>query len=86
MMTRLFSPYQLNPLDLNPLRGVLEDVIDFEVLRDPRAPRLFISATDLKRGRAVVFGNAEMCVEVLLASVASTPPASSGRIGTSSAS
>ena len=53
MLSRMFSPYQLNPLDVNPLRGVLEDVIDFEALRDPRAPRLFISATDLKQGRAV---------------------------------
>jgi len=68
MMTRLFSPYQLNPLDLNPLRGVLEDVIDFAALQDPRAPRLFISATDLKRGRAVVFENEDMRVEMLLAS------------------
>jgi NTE family protein len=68
LMTRLFSPYQLNPLDVNPLRSVLEDVIDFEALRHPRAPRLFISATDLKLGRAVVFENEEMRVEVLLAS------------------
>ncbi len=68
MMTRLFSPYQLNPLNLNPLRTMLEDVIDFEALKDPRAPRLFISATELKQGRAVVFENDDMCVEVLLAS------------------
>ena len=68
MMTRLFSPYQLNPLNVNPLRGVLEDVIDFEALRHPRAPRLFVSATDLKQGRAVVFENAAMSVDALLAS------------------
>ncbi|MGF1592350.1 MAG: patatin-like phospholipase family protein [Kiloniellaceae bacterium] len=68
MMTRLFSPYQLNPLNVNPLRSMLEDVIDFEALKHPRAPRLFISATELKRGRAVVFENDDMCVEVLLAS------------------
>ena len=68
MMTRMFSPYQLNPLNVNPLRGMLEDVIDFEALKDARAPRLFISATELKQGRAVVFENEDMCVEVLLAS------------------
>jgi len=68
MMTRLFSPYQLNPLNVNPLRGILEDVIDFEALKQPRAPRLFISATELKQGRAVVFENHDMCVDVLLAS------------------
>jgi NTE family protein len=68
MMTRLFSPYQLNPLNLNPLRGMLDDVIDFEALKHPSAPRLFISATDLKQGRAVVFENEAMSVDVLLAS------------------
>jgi NTE family protein len=68
MMTRMFSPYQLNPLNVNPLRGVLEDVIDFEALQDERALSLFISATELKQGRAVVFENEDMCVEVLLAS------------------
>jgi NTE family protein len=68
MMTRLFSPYQLNPLNVNPLRGVLEEVIDFETLQHPRAPRLFVSATDLKQGRAVVFENEEMSVDALLAS------------------
>ncbi|GAB4394487.1 MAG: patatin-like phospholipase family protein [Kiloniellaceae bacterium] len=68
MMTRMFSPYQLNPLNVNPLRGVLEDVIDFEALKEESAPRLFVSATELKQGRAVVFENEEMCAEVLLAS------------------
>ena len=68
MMTRFFSPYQLNPLDLNPLRSVLEDIIDYDALKHPRAPRLFISATDLKQRRSVVFENEAMCVDVLLAS------------------
>ena len=68
IMTRFFSPYQLNPLDVNPLREVLEEVIDFERLRDDGAIKLFISATDLKRGRSRVFGNAELTCDVLLAS------------------
>lgn len=68
MMTRMFSPYQLNPLNVNPLRDMLEDIIDFEALKEPEAPRLFISATELKQGRAVVFENDDMCVDVLMAS------------------
>ncbi|WP_420346072.1 patatin-like phospholipase family protein [Pelagibius sp.] len=68
MMTRLFSPYQLNPLDVNPLRRILEEVIDFEALQTATAPRLFVSATELKQGRAALFENPEMTVEVLLAS------------------
>lgn len=68
MMTRLFSPYQLNPLGLNPLRAVLEEVIDFEALQLAETPRLFVSATELKQGRAVLFENPDMTVETLLAS------------------
>ena len=51
--TRLFSPYQLNPLGLNPLRDVLATQIDFERLRRRDAPRLFIAATH-EIGRAHV--------------------------------
>ena len=68
MMTRMFSPYQLNPLGVNPLRAVLEEVIDFEALRDAATPRLFVSATELKQGRAVCFENRDMTADALLAS------------------
>ncbi len=44
LMARLLSPYDLNPLGLNPLRNILADSIDFDRLG--RAPiRLFITAT-----------------------------------------
>ncbi len=66
--TRLLSPYQLNPLGLNPLRDVLEAQIDFKRLRSSRAPRLFIAATHASTGRLRLFGNAELSVEAALAS------------------
>src|SRR5712692_10928753 len=31
-MTRIWAPTQLNPLNMNPLRDVLEDLVDFEGL------------------------------------------------------
>lgn len=68
MMTRLFSPYQLNPLDVNPLRRLLDEVIDFASLQLAQTPRLFVSATELKQGRAALFENPDMTVDVLLAS------------------
>ncbi|NIA68022.1 patatin-like phospholipase family protein [Pelagibius litoralis] len=68
MMTRMFSPYQLNPLGVNPLRAVLEEAIDFEALRAAVAPRLFVSATELKQGRAALFENPDMTADALLAS------------------
>lgn len=67
LMSRLFSPYDLNPLGLNPLRGVLAESIDFERLA--RSPiKLFITATSVRTGRGRIFRNAEITADVLLAS------------------
>src|ERR1700678_1351923 len=33
--TSFLSPYQFNPLDLNPMRSVLSEVVDFDSLRRP---------------------------------------------------
>lgn len=66
--SRLFSPYQLNPLGLNPLRDVLAAQIDFERLKRRGAPRLFIAATHANSGRLRLFGNAELSVNAALAS------------------
>ncbi len=62
------SPYQLNPLDHNPLRELLRAELDFERLRGPGAVKLFICATNLKTNQMKLFGNAELSVEALLAS------------------
>ena len=67
LMGRLLSPYDLNPLALNPLRAVLAENINFERLAN--APiRLFITATNVRTGRGRIFRNAEITADVLLAS------------------
>lgn len=67
LMSRLFSPYDLNPRGSNPLRKILEELIDFGRLKE--APiKLFISATNVRTGRVRVFRNAEITPDVLLAS------------------
>lgn len=68
MLTRMLSPYQLNPLNLNPLRGVLERSVDFKRLEACRAVKLFISATNVKSGKVRVFQSGEITPDVLLAS------------------
>ena len=68
LMTRLFSPYQLNPWNFNPLRRVLEESVDFERLRDCRSVRLFLSATNVRSGKVRVFTNHEMSADAVLAS------------------
>jgi len=67
LMTRLVSPYDLNPSGFNPLKPILEEVIDFEALT--RSPiKLFITATNVRTGRGRIFRNTEITADVLLAS------------------
>lgn len=67
MMSRLFSPYDLNPGGTHPLRGILENLINFDRLKN--APiKLFVSATNVRTGRVRVFRNAEITADILLAS------------------
>jgi len=67
-LSRSFSPYELNPLGINPLRSILSDLIDFEVIRNSASPKLFIAATNVHTGQVRVFRNAEMTCEMILAS------------------
>ncbi len=62
------SPYHFNPLNHNPLREILADLVDFDALRRPEAPRLFVSATDVGTGKARMFANSEISLAAVLAS------------------
>jgi NTE family protein len=66
--TTLLSPYHLNPLDLNPLRSIIEELVDFERLRAQRALQLFIAATNLRTGRGRIFRNGDLSSKAVLAS------------------
>lgn len=67
LLSRVFSPYQVNPSNINPLRTILEDSIDFGQLR--QAPvKLFITATNVRTGLPRIFRNAEISADALLAS------------------
>jgi NTE family protein len=68
LMSRVFSPYQTNPLNLNPLRDMLNEQIDFDRLRQHSPVKLFICATNVKSGRVKVFENADLSCDALLAS------------------
>lgn len=67
LMSRVLSPYDLNPLGFNPLRDILSASIDFDRLA--RAPiKLFVTATRVRTGRGRIFRNGEITADVLLAS------------------
>jgi NTE family protein len=63
-----FSPTQLNPFDLNPLRELLAQQIDFERLRAASPFKLFIGATQANTGKLRIFREHELTLEMLLAS------------------
>jgi NTE family protein len=69
LVTRLFSPYEFNPFNYNPLRQVLIETVDFDALHSSRCPvKLFLSATNVRTGRIKVFPNDEVGPDAVLAS------------------
>lgn len=65
---RMWSPYQLNIFDFNPLRVVVEEVVDFEAVRACDSIKLFINATHVKTGKGRVFRPNEITLDVVMAS------------------
>jgi NTE family protein len=68
LVSRFLSPYQLNPLNYNPLRQLIQRVIDFERLRQDSAIKLFLSATNVRTGKIKVFTDKEITADCVLAS------------------
>jgi NTE family protein len=68
LMSRMLSPYQLNPANINPLRDLVTRQIDFDAIRSAGAIRVFVSATNVRTGRRRVFGNSELSAEAVIAS------------------
>ena len=65
---RLGSPYDFNPLNINPLKEVLEELVDFERVRSNDKIALFVGATNVETGRIRVFQNQELTADHLMAS------------------
>jgi NTE family protein len=68
LMTRVASPYDINPLNLNPLKEVLERLVDFERVRRCDSLKVFVTATNVESGRVRVFTNDEMTADHVMAS------------------
>jgi NTE family protein len=64
----LFAPTQFNPFDLNPLRDLLERLVDFERLRAASPFKLFVGATQVETGKLRVFREHELTLDMLIAS------------------
>jgi NTE family protein len=65
---RWMSPYQTNPLDINPLRRLLDQEIDFAALAQLNSPKVFVSATHVRTGRAEIFHGKRLTLASVMAS------------------
>ncbi|HET7718079.1 MAG TPA: patatin-like phospholipase family protein [Bauldia sp.] len=62
------SPYRFNPLNINPLRDLLESLVDFDRVQNCKAIRLFISATNVRTGKIKLFSGKEVTADAVMAS------------------
>lgn len=67
-LTQLVSPAMLNPLDINPLRDLIHRTIDFDQVNSCKAVKVFVTATNVRTGRARVFRQPHITTETLMAS------------------
>ncbi len=68
LATYLFSPHELNPLDINPLRALLDELVDFGALRERSPMPILIAATQARTGQCRIFREHELTTEMVLAS------------------
>jgi NTE family protein len=68
LMSRLFSPYDLNPFNLNPLRALLGRLIDFDRVNHCHQLKLFLTATNVRTGQPTVFRQPRITVDTVMAS------------------
>lgn len=66
--SRFASPYDFNPLNVNPLKEVLEELVDFERVRACKGIQLFVGATNVETGRIRIFNGAELTADHVMAS------------------
>lgn len=66
--SQVASPYDFNPLDINPLRDALSALINFERVRSCKDAKLFIAATNVWSGKIRIFTGSELTVDHVLAS------------------
>jgi NTE family protein len=67
-LARYLSPYDLNPLNINPLKDLIERFVDFEAVRNCESLQLFISATNVQTGRLHIFSRDKISADAVMAS------------------
>jgi NTE family protein len=68
LASRFSSPYEFNPLNINPLRDVVKETVDFDAVRACDSIRIFVAATNVHTGKIRVFSGGEVDVDAVMAS------------------
>lgn len=68
LMLRILSPYQFNPMNVNPLRDVLKSHVDFNALRAHCPIKLYMCATNVETGKIRIFKDQDVTIDAVLAS------------------
>ncbi len=68
IMTRIWSPAQLNPMKVNPLRDLLAKQVDFEGLQARPDVKLFVTASNVCTCKSRLFRTPELTADTLMAS------------------
>ncbi|MBD8877336.1 patatin-like phospholipase family protein [Roseibium polysiphoniae] len=68
LMSRFSSPYEFNPLNINPLRDVVDRVVDFDRVHQCQGLRLFVAATNVYSGKIRVFSERDVNLDAVMAS------------------
>ena len=67
-LSRILSPYESNPLGLNPLRDIVVDQIDFERVHACRDIDVFVTATNVRTGQPRIFSKHDVTIDAVMAS------------------
>jgi NTE family protein len=67
-LATMLSPYEFNPLGFDPLRRLITDHVDFDLIRAKSPVELLIAATHVATGRARLFRQDEITIDAVLAS------------------
>ncbi|MEQ8402340.1 MAG: patatin-like phospholipase family protein [Roseitalea porphyridii] len=68
IFSRVFSPYDTNLFDINPLRDVVGRQIDFDNVHACDAFKVFVSATNVHSGKVRVFTGTDITLDAVMAS------------------
>lgn len=67
-MSRIFSPYDLNPFGMNPLRDLVAAHVDFDAVNASKKIRVHVTATNVRTGMARIFASGELSADTIMAS------------------